>query len=98
MFEFSGSKDMRKKKDIIREVAVRKVAVHLCLTIIVKELKINVEHGRLVTLYIIFCVGYEMLFNVAKFFSPKHYHVDELGRGTHRAMAELVGDTFMLEQ
>ena len=39
MFEFSVSKDM-KKKDIIREVAVGKVAAHLCLTLFVKELKI----------------------------------------------------------
>ena len=53
MFEFSVSKDM-KNKDIIREVVVRKVAAHFCLTLIVKELKISVEHGRVVTtLYII---------------------------------------------
>ena len=38
-----------KKKDIIREVAVGKVATHLCVTLIVKELKISVEHGRVVT-------------------------------------------------
>jgi hypothetical protein len=48
MFEFSVSKDV-KKKDIIREVAVGEVAAHLCLTLIVKELKISVEHGRAVT-------------------------------------------------
>ena len=48
MFEFSVSKDM-KKKDIIREVAIGKVAAHLCLTLIVKELKISVEQGRVVT-------------------------------------------------
>jgi hypothetical protein len=48
MFEFSVSKDM-KINDIIREVAVGKVATHLCLTLVVKELKINVEHGRVVT-------------------------------------------------
>jgi hypothetical protein len=34
MFEFSVSKDM-KKKDIIRERTVAKVAAHLCLTLIV---------------------------------------------------------------
>jgi hypothetical protein len=34
------------KKDIIREVAVGKVAAHLCLTLIVKESEISVEHGR----------------------------------------------------
>ena len=48
MFEFIFSKDMRKRVRI-REVAVGKVAAHLCLTLIVKELKINVEHGRVVT-------------------------------------------------
>ena len=56
MFEFSVSKDM-KKKDIIREVVA-----HSCLTLIVKELKISVEHARVVitkynqTLNFIFCV------------------------------------------
>ena len=48
MFEFSVSKDMR-KKDIIREVVVGKVAAHFCLILIVKEMKISVEQGRLVT-------------------------------------------------
>jgi hypothetical protein len=43
MFEFSVS------KDIIREVVVGKVAAHLCLTLIVKELDISVEYGRVVT-------------------------------------------------
>ena len=43
MFEFSVSKDM-KSRDIIREVAAGKVAAHLCLTLIVRELKISVEH------------------------------------------------------
>jgi hypothetical protein len=54
MFKFSASKDV-KKKDIIREVVVGKVAAHLCLTLIVKELKINVEHGRMVTTLNILC-------------------------------------------
>jgi hypothetical protein len=36
-------------KDIIRKVAIGKVVAHLCLTRIVKELKISVEHGRVVT-------------------------------------------------
>jgi hypothetical protein len=48
MFEFSVSKDM-KKKDKIREVAVGKIAAHLCLTLIVKKSKISVEQGRVVT-------------------------------------------------
>jgi hypothetical protein len=48
MFEFSVNKDM-KKKDIIKEVAVGKVAAHLCLTLIIKKLKISVEQGRVVT-------------------------------------------------
>ena len=33
-----------KKMDIIR-----KVVTHLCLTLIVKDLKISVEHGRVIT-------------------------------------------------
>ena len=48
MLEFSVSKDM-KKKDIIREAAVGKLTAHLCLTLNVKELKLSVEHGRVVT-------------------------------------------------
>ena len=43
IFEFNVGKDMKKKKDIIREVAVGKVATHLCLALIVNELKISVE-------------------------------------------------------
>jgi hypothetical protein len=59
MFEFSVSKDVIKEKVIIREVAaVGKVASHLCLTIIVKELKIGVEHGGVV-------ITLNILFNVA---------------------------------
>jgi hypothetical protein len=38
-----------KKYDTIREVAVGKVAAHLCLTLIIKDLKISVEHDRVVT-------------------------------------------------
>ena len=48
MFKISVGKDMR-KKSVIRGVEVGKVAAHLCLTLIVKELKITVEHGRVVT-------------------------------------------------
>jgi hypothetical protein len=51
MHKFSVGKDMiffnndkRRKK-----VVVRKVAAYLCLTIIIKELKISVEHDRVVT-------------------------------------------------
>ena len=49
---FSVSKNMKKKltKDKRRkEMAVGKVAVHLCLTLVIKELKISVEHDRVVT-------------------------------------------------
>jgi hypothetical protein len=61
MFEFSVSKDM-KEKDIIRKVTVGKVAAHLCLTLIVKELRIIVEQGRVVTtLNILFSVVYKMI-------------------------------------
>ena len=39
-----------KKKVIISEVAVGKVAAHICLTLIVKDLKISlVKQGRVVT-------------------------------------------------
>jgi hypothetical protein len=48
MFESSVSKDMN-KKDIIREVVVGKVAACLCLTLIVKGLKISVKQGGVVT-------------------------------------------------
>ena len=48
MFKFSVSKDI-KKEDIIGEVRVGKVAAHLCLTLIVKELKISVKQGRVAT-------------------------------------------------
>ena len=48
MFEFSVSKDS-KNIYIIREVAAGKVVTHLCLTLIVKDLKISVELGRVVT-------------------------------------------------
>jgi hypothetical protein len=47
MFEFSICKDM--KKDIIRKVAIVKVATHSCLALIIKALKISVEQGRVVT-------------------------------------------------
>jgi hypothetical protein len=36
-------------KDIIKEVAVGNVVAHLCLTLIVKVLRISVEQGRVVT-------------------------------------------------
>jgi hypothetical protein len=41
--------EIRKNKDIVREVAIGKVAAHLSLTLIIKELKFDVEHGRVVT-------------------------------------------------
>ena len=38
-------------------MAIGKVAAHLCLTLIIKELRINVEHDRVVTtLNIIFSI------------------------------------------
>jgi hypothetical protein len=49
MHEFSVSNDMKKNyNDERREVAVGKVAAHLCLTLIIKELKISAELDRLV--------------------------------------------------
>jgi hypothetical protein len=51
MFEFIVDKDLRerKKKDIMKEVAVGKITTHLCLTLIIKKSKISVEHGRVTT-------------------------------------------------
>ena len=49
MIEFSVHKDL-KKEDIMEEVAVGKVAAYLYLTLITKELTINVKHGRVVTI------------------------------------------------
>jgi hypothetical protein len=43
MFEFSVSKDM--KKGYNKGGGSRKVATRLCLTLIVKELKVSVEQG-----------------------------------------------------
>jgi hypothetical protein len=60
MHKFSVSMDMKKKINNdkrIRDMVVGKVVTHLCLTLIIKELKINVEHDRVVTtLNIIFRV------------------------------------------
>ena len=52
MHEFSVSKDMEKKVNNDKrrkEVAIGKVTMHLCLTLIIKELIISVEHDRVVT-------------------------------------------------
>jgi hypothetical protein len=48
---FSVSKDMKKINNDKRrkEVAVGKVATHLRLTLIIKELKISVDQDRVVT-------------------------------------------------
>ena len=45
MHEFTVSKDMEKTYNDKRrrKVAVGKVAAHLCLTLIIKELRISVE-------------------------------------------------------
>jgi hypothetical protein len=37
-----------------KEVAIGKVAAHLCLTLIINELKISIEHDRMVTTLNIF--------------------------------------------
>jgi hypothetical protein len=46
MHDFSVSTDMKKINNDKRR---KKVAMHLCLTLIIKELKIGVEHDRVVT-------------------------------------------------
>jgi hypothetical protein len=48
MHEFSVSKDMR-NDERRKEVVVGKVVAHLCLTLIIKDLKKSVEHDRVVT-------------------------------------------------
>ena len=47
-FEINASKDVQ-KKDITRKGTVEKVVAHTCLTLIVRELKISAEKGRVVT-------------------------------------------------
>ena len=49
MFEFSVSKDMRTKKQINNDK--RRIPAYL-LTLIVKELKIRVEHDRVINVVI----------------------------------------------
>jgi hypothetical protein len=51
MHEFSVSKDMNQINNDKRrkEVGVWEVAAHLCLTLIIKDLKISVEQDRMVT-------------------------------------------------
>jgi len=51
MYKFSVSKGMKKINNDKRRkgVAIGKVAAHLCLTLIIKELKISVEQDRVVT-------------------------------------------------
>jgi hypothetical protein len=47
----SNTKDLQKINNDKRrrDMIVGKVVVHLCLTLIIKELKFNVEHDRVVT-------------------------------------------------
>ena len=51
MHKFSVNKDMKKINNDKRrkEVAVGKVATHLCITLIIRELKISAEQDRVVT-------------------------------------------------
>jgi hypothetical protein len=52
MHGFSVSKDVRKKNNNDKrrkEMTVGKVVTHLCLILIIKELKISVEQDRVVT-------------------------------------------------
>ena len=54
MHEISVSKDMKKINNDKRrrDMVVGKVAAHLCLTLIIKEMKFSVEHSRVVKHYI----------------------------------------------
>jgi hypothetical protein len=52
MHKFSVSKDMKKKINNDkrrRDMVVGKVVAHLCLTLIIKELKFSVQHDRVET-------------------------------------------------
>jgi hypothetical protein len=51
MHGFSVSKDMKKINNIKgrKELTIGKAATHLCLTLTIKELRISVEHDRVVT-------------------------------------------------
>jgi hypothetical protein len=51
MHTFSVSKDMKKNNNDKRrrDMVVGKVVVHLCLTLIIKELRFSVKHDRVVT-------------------------------------------------
>jgi hypothetical protein len=52
MHKSSVSKDMKKKINNDkrrRDMVVGKVVAHLCLTLIINELKFSVEHDRVVT-------------------------------------------------
>jgi hypothetical protein len=51
MHGFSVSKDVQKNNNDKRrkEMAIGKVVAHLCLTLIIKELKISVEQDKVVT-------------------------------------------------
>jgi hypothetical protein len=52
MHKFGVSKDMTKKINNDkrrRDIVVGKVVTHLCLTLLIKELKFSVEHDRVIT-------------------------------------------------
>jgi hypothetical protein len=52
MHKFSVCKDMKNNLTMIKgegDMIVGKVVAHLCLTLIIKELKFSVEHDRVVT-------------------------------------------------
>ena len=58
MFAFSVNLVIMWKKDIIRGVTARKVTAHLCLQLIVNEVKISVEQGMVVTTLNIYIYTY----------------------------------------
>ena len=51
MHKFSGIKDMKKINNDKRrrDMVVKKVAAHLCLTLIIRELTFSFEHSRVMT-------------------------------------------------
>jgi len=69
MFEFSVCKDMKKIKNNNDKRRILACILALCLTLIVKELKISVEQGRMVTTSNIIKHSISYLFSAVKKYS-----------------------------
>ena len=74
-------------------MAEGKVATHLCLTLIVKKLKINVEHGKVITtLNILFSVVPQMLpYDYQWFYIYTNVHESDAFIGRKEEKSHLIG-------